>query len=397
MRYPHVHVVMVMIAMTLATSTAALVSTTTQSHAAPRNALTLSAADALADDVLLPNQTDIVIERFLLRAGREDMTIDTLSFQNCVTGSARDYDGDCADTGETAGTDAAIAEITLLYNDGMYDRATRGSLSDGRVTFTDLALTLPTGGETPVALRITTGSIDDVTVASGAQFQMNLNAITAPFHGVVVSSGTEVLETHVQKNVVGSPRTLRQTLTTLALSSASPQGPIEDDWSEAFRVNISASSTGDAAVDGLTLVLDVTNNGGSNWHTCPFLGANTEHFALVDPATGITTPATWELYDESGVACASSEQAVGYLHVTFDTPLAITADTTATLALFLNATYANTTYHDLLQVSIPAEDDLADLPVELHAITWSDGTTSGTDLDGSDVASLPVTGNILVF
>lgn len=383
--------------MALATSTAILVSTTTQSYAAPRNALSISAASTLADNVLLPNQTDIIVERFILRAGRENLFIDTLSFDNCITGSMPDYDGDCADTGETAGNDAAISTIALLYNDGTYDRKTRGTLVDGRVTFSNLALTLPAGVDVPVDVRVTTGAIDDVAVMSGAQFQMNLNAITAPLHGVAASSGAEVTEMDVRKNVDGSPRTLRQTLATLSLSSTAPSGPIADDWSEAFRVNIAASSTGDVTLDALTLALQIVNNGGGNWNTCPFLGSSETHFALVDTATGLDMSATWGIYDESGTACASSENGVGYLHVTFNTPVVVAADATTTYAFYLDATYANTTYHDLLQVIIPAEDDLADLSTELHAITWSDGTTSGTSLDGGDIGDLPVNGNILVF
>lgn len=397
MRQHHVHTLMVMIAMALATSTALLVSTTTPSYAAPRNVLSIRAADVPTDTILLPNQTDIIVERFILRAGREDLFIDTLSFDNCSTESIPDYDGDCADTGETAGNDAAISTIALLYNDGTYNRKTRGTLIDGRVTFSHLALTLPAGVDVPVDVRVTTGAIDAVAVTSGAQFQINLNAITAPFHGVTASNGTEITELHAKKHVIGSSRTLRQTLATLALSSTAPSGSIADDWSEAFRVNVRASSTGDVTLDALTLALAIVNNGRSNWNTCPFLGAREEHFALVDTATGLTMPATWGIYDDTGITCTLSGDTVGYLHATFTTPVVIAANTTVSIAFYLDATYANPAYHDILQVTIPTEDDLTELSTELHAITWSDGTTSGTSLDGSDIGDLPVNGNILVF
>lgn len=393
----HVHAAMVVASMTLALSTALFGSITTPSSAAPRHALTLRVADSPLDEVLLPNQADILIEQFTLRAGREAVLVDTLSFENCVTGLVRDYDGDCADTGETAGNDSAISTIALLYNDGTQDQVVDGTLVDGRVTFTGLTLPLPVNRDVPVSVRISTNTIDDVTVTSGTQFQINLNAITAPFHGVTVPAHDEIYETDMNKNITGSTHTLRQTLTALALSSTTPTGQIDDDWSEAFRVDISASSTGDATLTAMTLAVHITNNGGGNWATCPFLGASEEHFSLIDVTTTAVMPGTWEIYDEDGTACTSSEDAVGYVHITFDTPVTVRANETVTYALSLDATYANTTHHDLLQVRIPTEDELADLPTPLHAITWSDGTATGTNLDGSDIADLPVDGNILVF
>ncbi len=386
---------MVVASFILSLGTAVLTSLTPRTVAAPRSALTITAADAPADDVLLPEQTNVIVERFVLRAGRDELHVDTLSFQNCLTELAKDNDGDCADDGETLGNDDTVAQIALLYNDGTYDRATRGALVDGIATFPYLALTLPPGVDVPVSVRIATSAIDGTTVPSGSQFQLNLNAITAPFHAVTVGNGTEIDETSVKKNTVGSVRTLRQTLATLTLSSTAPRVTIADDWSEAFRVDVAAASTGDVTLNELTLALSVTNNGGGNWNTCPFLGASSEHFSLVDVATGAEVDATWDVYDTSGIACATSEDAVGFFHATFTTPLDIAADAVTTYAFYLDATYANTTRHDLLRVTIPAEDDES-LPTDVPAVVWSDGMATDT-IDGSEIDDLPVTGNLLTF
>lgn len=386
---------MVIASFVLSLGTAVLTSLTPPATAAPRNALTVTAADAPTDDVLLAEQTDVIVERFVLHATREGLLVDTLSFQNCLTTLAKDYDGDCADDGETAGSDDAIAQIALLYNDGVYDRKTRGTLVDGVVTFSNLALTIPAGADVPVSVRVATNSIDGTTVTSGSQFQLNLNAITLPFHAVTAESNVELDETSVKKNIVGSVRTLRQTLATLTLSSAAPSVTIADDWSEAFRVDVAAASTGNVTLNELTLALSVINNGGGNWDTCPFLGASDEHFSLVDVTTGAEVPAAWDVYDTSGVSCVTSEDAVGFFHATFTTPLDIPANAVTTYAFYLDATYANTTQHDILRVTIPVEDD-DNLPADVHAVVWSDGMASDT-IDGTEIDGLPVLGNVLTF
>ncbi len=387
---------MVVASFGLSLGTAVLTSVTTQTSAALRAPLTITAADAPADDVLLAGQSDIIVERFVLRGGREGLLVDTLSFQNCLTTLTKDYDGDCADDNETAGNDDAIAQIALLYNDGMYDRKTRGTIADGVATFSDLSIAVPAGVDAPVSIRITTAAIDGSAVLSGAQFQLNANAITQPFHAVTTKNGTEIDETSVKKNVVGSVRTLRQTLATLTLSSTAPAVTINDDWSEAFRVDVSATSTGAATLNELTLALDIINNGGGNWNTCPFLGASTDNYSLVNVATGTAVSATWDVYDVDGTACSEeNDDAVGYFHITFTTPESIPAGTVVTYAFYLDATYANTTAHDILRVTIPEEDD-ADLPSDVHAIVWTDGVSTD-DIDGTEIDSLPVVGNLLTF
>lgn len=385
---------MVTLSFALSLGAATLVSTAGVS-ATVRAPLTITRTESPASTILLSEQTGVTVERFLLRAGRESLFVDTLSFANCVTDVANDYDGDCADLGETPGTDTAIAQIALLYNDGTYDRKTRGTLTDGVVTFDNLALTLPAGVDVPVALRITTGAIDDTT-PSGSTFQMNLNAITLPFHARTLRRGTEVTEASVGKNITGATRTLRQTLALLTLSPSAPAITVNDDWSEVFRVDVSATSGGNATLNALTFALDIVNNGGGTWNTCPFLGASTENYALVNAATGAAVPATWEVYDSSGNAChEENTNGVGYFHVTFTAPENIPADTTVTYALYLDATYANTLMHDIIRVSIPTEDDDG-LPSDVEAVVWNDGM-SATDIDGTEVPGLPVVGNLLTF
>lgn len=387
---------MVVASFGLSLGTAVLTSVTAPLVAAVRAPLTMTAAEAPADDVLLAGQSDIIVERFVLRAGRENMTVDMLSFQNCLTGDTKDYDGDCADTDETAGDDDAIAQIALLYNDGTYDRKSRGTIVDGVATFQNLSLALSAGVDVPVSLRIATAAIDSSTVTSGDQFQLNLNALTLPFHAVTTRHATVIDETSVKKNVIGSVRTLRQTLATLTLSSTAPAVTINDDWSEAFRVDVSATSTGAATLNELTLALDIINNGGGNWNTCPFLGASADNYSLVNVATGAAVDATWDVYDVDGTACSEeNDDAVGYFHITFTTPESIPAGTVVTYAFYLDATYANTTAHDILRVSIPEEDD-ADLPTGVHAIVWTDGVSTD-DIDGTEIDSLPVVGNLLTF
>lgn len=384
---------MVALSFALSLGAATLVSTAGVS-ATVRAPLTITRTDSPASTVLLAEQTGVIVDRFVLRAGREGLRVDTLSFQNCVTDGVKDYDGDCADDSETAGTDTAVAQIALLYNDGTYDRKTRGTLADGVVTFENLALTLPAGVDVPVALRITTGAIDDTT-PSGATFQMNLNAITLPFHARTTRRGTEVTETSVNKNVVGTTHMLRQTLAALTLSSTAPALHVDDAWSEVFRFDVAATSGGDVTLKALTFTFDVTATDQGTWNTCPFLGASDANVALVNTATGAAVPGTWTMYDEDGVSCTDNTSPVGFFHVAFTDPEAVLADTTATYALYVDATYANAALHDTVRVSIPAEDN-DNLPDDVQAIVWNDGMST-TDIDGTEVPGLPVVGNLLTF
>lgn len=392
-RHHHYLVAMVVVAFGLSLGAASLVGTMSTSSAAQRIGITIKAMPSPTDNVLLPLQTDLIVERFVLRSGREDVLVDTLSLQNCITTTSHDNDADCADTGESAGNDATITAIALLYNDGDNDRRTRGTLVDGRATFPNLDLMLPAGEEIPVAVRITTASIDGSVVPSGAQFQLNLNAATAPFHGTAKKSGAEITEADVKEYTVGHARTLRQTLAELALASTAPSGAAEDGWSEVFRMNTSAAATGDVTIEELTFALSVTNTGGGNWHTCPFLGAYQNNFGLVDIATGATVPVTWTTYDVDGTACTDSDNGVGYIHATFTTPVRVPAGAATTYAFFLDTTYAAD--NDFLRITIPSENELADVTSAISAVVWSDGVT--TAINGEEIDDLPVLGNVLIF
>ena len=241
--------------------TAASMVGTAPSSAAVRAPLTMTAAEAPADDVLLADKATLSSSASCpCRARGNDRrhAVVPKLFDRVDKRLRRRLRGHGRNRGQRRRNRADCAS----YNDGTYDRKSRGTIVDGVATFQNPSLALSAGVDAPVSLRIATAAIDSSTVTSGDQFQLNLNALTLPFHAVTTRHATVIDETSVKKNVIGSVRTLRQTLATLTLSSTAPAVTINDDWSEAFRVDVSATSTGAATLNELTLALDIVNNGG---------------------------------------------------------------------------------------------------------------------------------------
>ncbi len=369
------------------------------SYAAPRPSLTVRIDNTPEAGIVLDAHEQLEVARFALRSGREDLVVDTLSFQNCVTDADGDADGDCADDNETAGADAAVVKLRLRYTDADgNERRSPGTLVDGVVTFSNLVLPLPRGTSVPVVLSIDTATIDDSAVTSGMQVQFNLNARTADFHAKVKKTGRVLTESHVGKVVAGETMTLRNTAPALTLSDDAPSGAVTPGMTEVFRFDASAGAEGDISLSGVMFALTASDNAETEWDECEKLGADTANFTLTNATTGATIDVTWGISTASGRSCAGvRRQDVVYLYADFTTAETIAAGQTTAYALTVNTSRASTLMNDTLLVTLPDQATLDELDKGFLAVEWSDGTSGGSTIDGGEIDTLPIDGNPLLF
>lgn len=352
--------------------------------------LTVTPGIAPDPSIVLSGDTHIRVATFLFLARRESLVVSTLTLQNCI--ATKDVDGDCADTGETLGDDAAAATITLSYinSDGDIETAS-GTLTDGSVTFTDLDFAVDNGEETMLTAYIDAATIDAETVTSGMQLQLNMNGKTGTLLASGVRSGLEVTEANVKKNVMAQTMTLRNTEPTLDVTGASPldSTSIGDTDVLRFTVTPNAEDTG-MTLRGVTFGLQTSDKRNNDWNTCRQLGSTGTHFTLTNGDTGEEVEAIVAAYDTAGDACSSKPRnTVGLIAFTFTDWVSI-HDTT-TFSLSIDTSGANAKARDMIRATLPDQEKLDRLDADLSSLVWSDGASRKL-ADGSGVDDLPLTG-----
>ncbi len=396
-RHFHFHAAMVFSAMGLAIGTMSAVTLTQPSRAAtPLPFFSVSAVDSPQAAIILDSQPDVHVAHFTFRGGREDMTIHTLTLHNCVA-TPKDSDGDCIDGTEALGSDlvAPLVTLTATSSNGNTQVVT-GVFVDGSLTFSDLSLLVAHSLTATVDVNISTAAIDDTAVTSGMQFQVAINARTKEFSATLFS-GRVITQTDVNKNYAANGMTLRNTKPTLTLSTLSPMGYVEPSFLEVLRVDATAEAAGDITFNSVVFSLTTTDNAGTVWNTCKTLGADTSNFKLVNTLTNTEVPATWVAYRANGNACTPNRDDVAFLSATLTTAETIPAGTTTPYALHVQTVRASALQSDSMSAALPSETELSALGMDVNALVWSDGTSGGTEIDGTIIEILPVIGNTLIF
>lgn len=355
-------------------------------------------ATASTTALLLPSTTNAPAGGFAL-VGRGDMyVVDTITFTNCV--ATADTDGDCADAGEVVGDSSGIQSAMLQYTDksGITHTSTAVPVGD-TVSFTGLALGVPKGIAANVSLFVTTNDFSTAGVSSGAQVQYNLNAISETFSGTSITHGVAITQKQVRRNALGTVMTERYSRPEVVVSSSSPSGTLSIPGvaGELLRFTVAADSVNDVYMTGGAVKVSVSDNDGTGWADCAAWGASGAD--IVNRSTGDSTLFT--AYDTSGAPCAAGNT-VGYF--VFSVPLSgsasdmgtVLAGSTATYSVYTDFDMGIGSTGDMIRASIPDEGELDALGVSFNAFTWNDGVAT-SDIDGTDVADIPVLGNSLLF
>lgn len=349
-------------------------------EAARRPLFTVTTDNTPTSSTVVAETNRLPVATFTIHAWREGVTIDTLSLHNCI--AETDIDGDCDDADETAGEDATVRSIRIVYTDSNGNtRRTSTTLTDGVATFSNLDLYVRKGATADVAAYANVAGLSD-DVASGAQFQLNFNARTATLHGTGHTTKRAFTERDVGKNWVAEAMTVRNSTLAFSLAEDSPSGAHELGMQDVIRVTATAND-GDAALSELTFTLDASDFGSVKWNSCRKLSIDTENYALTD-GDGNVIDATWAAYDAAGTACASSRRGtLTSLVATFPEEHAIDAGSSRTYVLRVNTAQASASRNDWLRAS-------------LSDATWSDGTEEGAEISDG-FAELPVEGHSIVF
>ncbi len=350
-----------------------------------------------SSDILIGGTTDNHVVSYSFTAGRrEGVLVDTITLHNCV--GPRDADGDCADAGETTGNDYAIASVSISYTDSTGStRTDTGILSGNLVTFSGMDFEVPANTTRSLEVSVDTNAVDSSTVYSGNTIQLNLNAKSQSFSAVGLTSGRSVTETKVAKNVIARRMVMRVTEPTVSLSSSSPSGASVPGMAEAFRFKTTAHSAGDVDVARLTFNVTASDNAGSGWNECGTFDDSSKYalYAVESDGSLTSVTASWTFYSEDGALCARSTDPLAYAVATVAET--VSAGSEREFALYVDSSGASASGDDALQVSIPDQAELTALSPTLHALTWSDGTTTGSRINGLYIEHLAVTGSTLVY
>lgn len=351
--------------------------------------------------ILLSGEANATVSVFrLTNKSSHAIEVQDMTFDDCAAG--RDTDGDCADSGEYPGNGLSVASTTIEYLDA--SGATRLSTVAGGTTsggwsalFSGESLYLPALGTADVTVLISVNALASAGVASGQVVQMNMDAASPyAFSAVDLVSGVTYSEANVAMTAMGSPMVLRYSKPTVILSSVSPSGAAIPGNSEALRFHVSAASSGDLKINGLTFAVSAADNAGSNWNSCALLGSTGKWGVtnLTEDPTTILRPSTF--LDTAGAPCASSSGDVGYVVFTLPTGSQdLSAGTTHSYKVTADTTGASALQNDTLQLSLPAQSSFRGATGHLRAIDWSD--LSAVHLSGTNVKNLPVAGGTLEF
>lgn len=331
--------------------------------------------------ILIGNSSDVEVGVFRFNAATESFIIDSVTVNN-------------------SGNDRAADSISISYENEDGDTVTSESvLAGGTASFDGLAMFVPASGTADLTLSVDTSAVSTSGATSGDTLVLTLDAETVSRTGV--SSGATVT-TDLGTDLAADTFELRKTKPTLSKASGSPSGSGVPGLDEVLRFNIAADSHGFVTVDELTFKLTSTDNNGSDWNDCDTGMATTDWSIyniddLADPLEA--ADAEWVLLD-SGLAACSGAETLSYVILDLATSVEIAAGSTETYSLYFDTTTASSSQDDTIRIDIPIDSEVATIGGGTDpdgAIIWDDDTTSGTDIDGTYVRTLPVTGGTIVY
>lgn len=361
--------------------------------------------------IILGSSTGVAMAKYKFDAEDEAFLVKKLTLRNCVipTGTA-DADGDCADVGETLGSDDVAATVKISYQNQAGSTVTKsGFLSGGSVTFSSLDFYVPVDSTRVLSVIVDTGVVSSTGAASGSQMSLNFDAETSGasvFEAVGSGSGETLTEADVDTYVVANEMTIRKTKPTISLASGSPSGAAVPGLSEIFRFNVAADSRGSVTLSEILFKLTSTDNAGTPtlWNDC---GTGTrdaatawEFYDIDDPSEKLDDATDWTFLDNAGGACAGTD-VLTYVELNMETDAThpaeeIGAGETKTYVVRFDSTGASSANDDSIRLDIPDETETAGLGTANDAIEWDDDVEA-LNIDGTLIKNLPVTGGSLVF
>ncbi len=370
--------------------------------------------------IILGASTGVSMSKFKFDATDEPYVVETLTLDNCV--ATTDADGDCADGGETDGSDDIAATVKLSYTNSAGVTETKsGFLSAGTVQFDNLDLYVPTETTRTATVTIDTNSVSSTGATSGNSIQLNLDGeSTDSFEAIGQSSGETFDEVDLAVGLAdayieANDMVVRKTKPTFSLASGSPSGAGIPGNSEVFRFNVAADSRGFVTFEKVVFQVSTSDSDG-DFNLCDNDGGDTnledatkwEVYDLDDSSTKLDDAADWTFLD-SGASDAAEDcdaaAALAFAVLDFEGSATtgdeeIGAGETKTYVVKVDTTGASASDDDSIRLDIPDEAtvDASDAFVGANdeAVQWDDDS-EGTDASGDLVKNLPVTGGSIQY
>ncbi len=339
-------------------------------------------SDSPDSTIIIGGSSDVEVGVFRFTAATESFIVDTVNITN-------------------AGADEAADSVSVSYEDEDGQTKTSSSVfSSGVATFEGLDMFVPVDGTADLTVTVDTSTVSASGAASGDTLVIGIDADTTSYTGV--SSGTTTVDSGTDQTA--DTFELRKTKPTLSRASGSPSGSAIPGLDEVLRLNIAADSHGYVTLDELTFKMTSTDNNGEadpDWNQCdasPALAAADFSFYNYDDLSDdLDVDGDWTFLDSTGASCGADE-VVTYIVMDLTTSVEIAAGATETYSLYVDTTGASSSDDDTVRFDIPRDSE-----VSTNAGTDPDGSiiwdddTQGTDVDGTYVKSLPLTGGTLVY
>ena len=348
-------------------------------------------------DILLGQQTQELIAKYDFVADGEDMLVETLMFQNCLT-QPGDETSKCTGS-SSVGDYTAGKELTIQYENEQGNTNTHSAFfSVKTIPFYGLKLFVPDGEKREVNVYVDTNSVGAAGADSGAEFQINLAAdanARVEFEAHGMTSGSTLDADDLATYAIANPMTLRANKPIISLDSSSPSGISVPGDQEILRATVVGAKPGvSGQINNMTLKLSTIDNSGSGWATCGELADVTKwNFKLDYSGTFGIMPVILNFYDANGDICGSANSSNPLTYITSTTTLNYSSGIPETFAIWVDTTNASS--DDVIRLDIAEESEYDNFSY-LQSIGWEDDDPS-QNIDGTHIKNLPVRGGTIVF
>jgi hypothetical protein len=204
---------------------------------------------------------------------------------------------------------------------------------------------------------------------------------------VKVAVATGIALAVVASAAMGYMAIMSSLVPIVVLSGTSPSGSsttVAEHNTNLMIYRVSAQRS-DVLMTAVLFELDTTDNAGTGWNTCQYLGSN-NILTLTDDGGNIIAPASgWVYYTHAGRPCTSPRDEVAYAYTDFPFMTTITSNTYDRFFVRADFSVIAPSSGDTVQVNIPNArqafhwmDDRGiardargvGLPVEAHELTF---------------------------
>ncbi len=398
-------------------ATASIATATTIFTTISANGSITAAADGATplSTIVLSGAQDVSFLKVRLTASNEAFNLTKVGIKQTVTGAS---DGIAAVKIKYPKADGTTGTATSTLSSGVADfSGLDGYLALDRASVLEVLANVATISETGISGDLPVLALD---------FDTNFEVVGAGSGTTVTSVGAA--------DISGNAMTLRKTKPTVTLSAASPSGASVPGLNEQLRFTVAADAAGDVILDAFTFKVNSTVNGTTAgnliWNQAGISAAGAagvedgnlsrSDLSIYDASntttelegTGTTASgdANWTLFGTTGTSLVSgtagaagfagetTNAVVGFARVTFTTSVTVSAGTSKTFIVKLDSTGASSASDDTVRFDVQDETTtVAGNESQWDEINSTSLAGSATDISGSLVKNLPVTGGTLVF